>query len=87
LNFTATWIFIMAFFIAELFFYTWCRIQCVNIGYEMSDQEKIYRSRAALRNNLEIELSRLKSPDRIEKIAKERLGLKMPGPKQVVIIP
>jgi len=77
----------MVFFLAELFFYTWCRIQCINIGYDISEQKKVFESRAALQKNIEIELSRLKSPDRIEKIAREQLDLIMPGPNQVVIIP
>lgn len=39
------------------------------------------------RNALKIEWARLKSPERIETIARMRLGLEMPGLKQTMILP
>jgi cell division protein FtsL len=84
---TVAWIIIMILFILELFFYTWCRIQCINAGYELAEQKEIYQNQIALRNNLKIELASLQSPDRIAKIAKKQLGLIMPTHKQVIIIP
>jgi cell division protein FtsL len=81
------WIILMSFFIAEFFFYAWCRVQCVNIGYDIS-KEEIHRQRYhTLQNTLKIELAHLKSPERIAEIAKERLGLKTPVPEQIIIIP
>ena len=84
---TVAWIVIMILFILELFFYTWCRIQCINAGYELAEQKEIYQNQIALRNNLKIELASLQSPDRIAQIAKKQLGLIMPTHKQVIIIP
>lgn len=77
----------MGLFIAELLFYTWCRVQCIQVRYEISElgthQEQLKR----LQDNLKIELARLKSPQRIAKIARQQLGLVVPTSKQLIIIP
>ena len=74
-------------FIGELLFYTWCRVQSIQVRYEISElganQERMVR----LQDNLKIELARLKSPQRISKIAKQQLGLVAPTSKQLIIIP
>ncbi len=87
LKVTGTWLFLMLIFIAELLSYTWCRVQCVGVGYEISKESDSYRNLIALQNNLKIELAHLKSPKRIEKIAKEQLGLIVPTPKHIILIP
>jgi cell division protein FtsL len=81
------WIILLFFFISELFLYTWCRVQCVAIGYEISKIAYHQKETTALRNNLKIELASLKSPARIAEIAKSQLGLTMPTPEQLVLIP
>ena len=81
------WIILLLFFISELFLYTWCRVQCVAIGYEISKIAYLQKEITALRNNLKIELASLKSPARIAEIAKSRLGLTMPTPEQLILIP
>jgi len=81
---TGVWIVLMLAFIVELFFYTWCRVQCTNVGYRISNlnttQEKILERR----KNLKLELARLQSPARIEKIAREQLGLIIPRQEQII---
>jgi len=84
---TMIWIIFMAMFIAELLIYTWCRVQYVGIGYEISKADHHHQEHLNLQNNLKVELASLKSPDRIAKIAKNQLGLKTPTPAQVIIIP
>lgn len=77
----------MSIFISELFLYAWCRVQCVNIGYEITREEQSQRNFVALQNQLKVELAHLKSPERIAEIAKEQLGLRAPEPKQIMVIP
>lgn len=78
---------LMFAFMAELLFYTWCRVQYVRVKYEIQEQTTRIRKLAAMQDNLKIELARLKSPQRIAKIAREQLGLVMPTPKQTIVIP
>ena len=83
----AACLFFMGLFIAELLFYTWCRVQSIRIRYEISelaaDQERMLK----LQDNLKIELARLKSPQRIARIATQQLGLVAPTSKQLIVIP
>ena len=77
----------MALFISELLLYTWCRVQNTQVRYEISelttDQERL----VMMQDNLKIELARLKSPQRITKIAKQQLGLILPTNKQLILVP
>ena len=82
-----TWLVFLFVFIALLLFYTWCRIQCVQTGYEISQAVKINAKRIARNNDLKIEHAWLKSPKRIARKAKENLGLIMPTAKQIIVIP
>lgn len=85
---TATiWIVFLAIFISELLLYAWCRIQCVGVGYDILNASRYHQELVSLQNNLKIELASLKSPDRIATIAKKQLGLAMPKPEQMIIIP
>ncbi len=78
---------VMGLFIAELLFYTWCRVQCVQSRYEISELKVRQERLVAYQDSLKIELARLKSPKRIAKIAKQQLGLIAPTSKQLIIIP
>ena len=77
----------MGLFIGELLFYTWCRVQSIQVRYEISELTADQDRLVMLQDNLKIELARLKSPQRIAKIAKERLGLILPTNKQLMLIP
>ena len=84
---TGIWIVLMGLFFIQGLFYVWCRVQCVSAGYGI-DQE-MNRRQALLkeRGTLNIELNWLKSPERIETIARTRLGLVMPDAQQTVRLP
>jgi cell division protein FtsL len=77
----------MGLFIAELLFYTWSRVQCVQIRYEISEITANQKQLERLQDNLKIELARLKAPQRISEIAKQQLGLVAPTSKQLIVIP
>jgi len=81
------WLVLMAIFIGELLFYTWCRVQCVQLKYEIAKETEKSQQLTAMRDNLKVELARLKNPKRIAEIAKNQLGLITPTPKQVKQIP
>ncbi len=83
---TGLWIALMLMFFAEALFYAWCRVQCVNAGYAIDHETGRHRALFTARNNLKIELARLKAPARIETIARSNLGLAMPDTQQTVVI-
>ncbi|MDJ0914108.1 MAG: cell division protein FtsL [Desulfobacterales bacterium] len=84
---TRIWVILLTIFIGELLFYTWCRVQCTRIGYEISQITGYQKRIVALQNSLKIEVAHLKAPDRIAHIAKHQLGLALPRPDQVVSVP
>jgi cell division protein FtsL len=83
----SVWVVLLTVFIAELFVYTWARVQCVRVGYEISALTKERQHQIELQDNLRVELARLKSPQRITRIAQEKLGLTLPTPKQMLMMP
>jgi cell division protein FtsL len=84
---TGVWLVVMSLFLTELFFYTWCRVQFTRVGYDISKEERKQKRLLALQSNLNIELARLKSPERIETIARQQLDLTTPTPEQVITLP
>ena len=77
---------ILLIFLAELFVYTWSRVQCVGIGYEISQAADEHQELVELQNKLNIELATLKSLDRIGRIAHREFQLTMPKPEQIIVI-
>ncbi|MFO7715703.1 septum formation initiator family protein [Desulfosarcina sp.] len=84
---TSLWMVLMALFFVQALFYAWCRVQCVNVGYGIDRENQRHQALLKERNTLKIELARLKSPERIETIARTRLGLIMPDSEQTVALP
>ena len=77
---------LMGIFLCELLAYTWCRVQCTSVGYEISQAVGEQEQLAVVQKKLQVEMARLKSPERLANIAKTYMNLKMPSPRQVVII-
>jgi cell division protein FtsL len=84
---TWAWAMILFLFIAELLFSAYCRVQCVQIGIAISAERSKQKELAALQNSLKIELARLKAPERISIIARKNLGLEVPDPSQIILVP
>jgi len=86
-NATVILVIFMTIFIGELLFFTWCRVQTIGTGYEISEETQRHQDLINFQNTLKVELARLKSPERIANIAKNQLGLITPTSEQMIIIP
>ncbi len=84
---TAVWVAVVMACIVEIFFYTWCSVQCTRFRYEIGRQEKTTEKLEAEKKELRIEMAMLKSPARIMGIARDRLGMVVPKTDQVIIVP
>ncbi len=80
------WVAFIVVFMAELLVYSWCRIQYVQTGFEITQARQERERLIELQRELKIEEGQLRSPARIREKA-EALGLVMPDPKQLVVIP
>ncbi|MBC8443749.1 MAG: cell division protein FtsL [Deltaproteobacteria bacterium] len=84
---SGVWLAVMFFFIIELFFYAWCRVQYTNNSYNLSRILGSQNQLLQLQKSLTIELARLQSPQRLTEMAHGRLNLVIPTPDQMVSIP
>ena len=71
---------------AELLVYSWCRVQYVHTGYEITEARQESQVLIALQQELTVEEARLRSPERIRQIAEKR-GLTMPDLGRVFVMP
>jgi len=68
------------------FGYVWCRVQVVELGYQLSDIHGLHTRLLNDNKKLHLELARLKAPERVQRIAIEQLGLKQPTKDQIVVL-
>ncbi len=78
---------LMFVFIVELLFYTYCRMQSTHVSGDISRETIRNRELVSMRDSLKVELARLKSPQRIAKIAAEQFGLVLPNSNQIIVLP
>ena len=82
----STWIFIASVLMAVALIYVWSHIHMTELEYqvaqELSSRERLAEEQAKLK----VELATLKSPQRIETIAREKLQMTYPGREQVILL-
>jgi len=66
--------------------YIWLGFKYTQMGYEVSRLKKKEIALKELNRKLRLEISVLRSPQRLEKIAKEKFGLKHPDTNQIIIL-
>ncbi|NIO11655.1 MAG: hypothetical protein GTO40_28010 [Deltaproteobacteria bacterium] len=67
--------------------HVWLRLQVVRMGYVLSAASKLQGQLEQENRELMLELTTLTSPDRLEQMARSRLGLVEPQQGQVVVLP
>ena len=67
--------------------HVWLRLQVVRMGYALSTTSKLESRLEQERRELTVELATLTSPDRLEAMARKRLGLVAPEKGQVIVLP
>lgn len=70
-----------------LLFYVWGKVDVVRVGYEL---DALLKKKAALtqeHERLQARFSQLTAPERIALEASDKLGMKPPGARQVVLVP
>lgn len=79
-------IILLAIFVPGVLFYIWVHFQMVSLSYDIARTQKQKRELMEINKKLRIQLASLKSPERIERIALTKLGLKPPAKGQLEII-
>jgi len=82
----STWIFIASVLMAVALLYVWSHIHMTELEYqiarELSSREQITEEQTKLK----VELATLRSPRRIETIAREKLQMTYPERAQVIVL-
>lgn len=70
-----------------LLFYVWGKVDVVRLGYELDalSQKKIALTQE--HDRLQARRSQLTAPERIASEARDKLGMRPPGERQVVLVP
>lgn len=73
--------------IGVVLIHVWLRLQVVRFGYVLSTTSKLQTRLEQENRELKLELAKMTSPDRLEALARQRLGLVTPEKGQVVVLP
>ena len=80
---TVTAIMTMAALVVALLFCVWSRTEGVKQGYAFSELAREIKDQTAAQEELRATAAGLRSPDRIEAIARRDLGMQLPTPEQI----
>jgi cell division protein FtsL len=67
--------------------HVWVRLQVVRMGYVLSTGSKLQNQLEQEGRELKVELATLMSPERLESMARKRLGLQQPEKGQIIVLP
>ena len=79
-------IFVISVVMCAFFLKSWINHQSVGLGYEIGQLKQEIRTLKEDHQKLTVELANLSSVNRIERIATEKLKMKVPDPDQIIKI-
>jgi cell division protein FtsL len=80
-------VFLGVVLIAAVLLHVWLRLQVVRMGYVLSTTSKLQTRLEQENRELKVELATLTSPERLEAMARQRLGLTAPEKSQIIVLP
>lgn len=81
------WTLLMMSVSGVLLFYVWGKVDVVRLGYELDTLLKKKAEFTQEHERLQARLSQLTAPERLASEAGDKLGMRPPGAKQVVLVP
>jgi cell division protein FtsL len=69
-----------------LLFSAWQHFELLRHGYRVEQMQRERAAEADINRHLQLEMESLRSPQRIEKLATERLGMVTPGPANAIVL-
>ena len=67
-------------------FHVWSRVKVIDLNLQLSESSRILKDANQEQNRLKLEVASLKTPARIEALAKGELGMALPTEQQVIEI-
>ena len=82
----STWIFIASVLMTVALLYVWSHIHMTELEYQIAQELNSREQIMEEQTKLKVELATLRSPQRIETIARERLQMTYPDRTQVIVL-
>jgi cell division protein FtsL len=76
----------IALVMAASLFFVWSRVQVTGLEYQISQLESNLRDLRQETASLRLEAASLSSPERIERVARKELNLRLPSADQVITV-
>jgi cell division protein FtsL len=76
----------IALLLSVSLFFVWSRVQVTSLEYDMSQLQSTLRDLRQETSNLRLEAASLRSPERIERVARQELHLRLPSADQVITV-
>ncbi|ABB30648.1 cell division protein FtsL [Geobacter hydrogenophilus] len=67
-------------------FHVWSRVRVIDLNLEIAEANRFLKEAQEEQNRLRLEVASLKTPARIEALAKGDLGMALPTDQQVVVV-
>lgn len=67
-------------------FHVWSRVKVVDLNLQIAETKKVFKELQQENNRLKLEAAALKTPARIETLAKGELGMALPTDQQVIVV-
>jgi len=74
------------FLVAVLLFSAWQHFELLRHGYQLEQMQKERATQDEINRHLRLEIETLRSPERIERLATDRLHMVAPGPGEAAVI-
>ena len=74
-------------FLGVVLVHVWLRLQVVQMGYVLATASKLQNRLEQENRELKVELATLTRRDRLDEMARRRLGLTLPQKGQVIVLP
>ena len=69
-----------------LLFSAWQHFELLRHGYRLEQMQRERAAEADINRHLQLEMESLRAPQRIEKLATQRLGMVAPGPTNAIVL-
>lgn len=67
-------------------FHVWSRVEVIDLNLRISESARSFKEEQQENKRLKVEVASLKTPARIEALAKGELGMALPTDQQVVLV-
>jgi cell division protein FtsL len=78
---------LVVIFLGVVLVHVWLRLQVVQMGYVLATASKLQNRLEQENRELKVELATLTRRDRLDEMARRRLGLTLPQKGQVIVLP